>query len=594
MKFKLQLLLLLLPALCQAQRLNAGSGNTAATAQNAYYANYTNIENSGYIATTNMQGFTQFSLNPNFSFVKQLSRGGSACIIKTDSNFRPYKVTEVMRAINLSQGDYLDARGYFDDKKNVYFVAYFSGKIDIAPGTEVKVIQSTYPFPKQDCIVVKYDSAANLKWYRHFNTLSANGDIGADVLKIRKTGDVFIQAGSEQGIKMDSTILIPYSGQYAHILLHLDSLGQFVNYFTVPVRSVPWSAGGFVYFDYGKINVDESGNIYASFVFGQIPGVADGVDLDPGPGVDSLYFPNGSANAQYTNGILKLDSNYNYLGYVYFQGAGATGLSTATILDNKYLMVFGGFVDSVDVNPDVNSTAMFYGCPMDTTVLPNMCGVYSVLDLNLNFITGDYAEYGNKRYAGFPDFMNLYDDQKLERNFAFFFQGGGAVVVKTDTNMVTKSKKIYPNFNLYAKLRQNQKGELVAIGINESFVTSADLDCFTTGVAMVAPYNGANDISFIAIYDSTSYNNNPGVSTHAPLVGGTSIYPTPATHELVVERSAGSPPAAATLYDLWGRVVLATTLTQPRSQIGVGELPNGFYVLRIAGEGRSYKVVVQH
>ena len=86
----------------------------------------------------------------------------------------------------------------------------------------------------------------------------------------------------------------------------------------------------------------------------------------------------------------------------------------------------------------------------------------------------------------------------------------------------------------------------------------------------------------------------PALATHAPLVGSTSIYPTPATHELVVERSAGSPPAAATLYDLWGRVVLATTLTQPRSQLGVGELPSGFYVLRIAGEGRSYKVVVQH
>ena len=86
----------------------------------------------------------------------------------------------------------------------------------------------------------------------------------------------------------------------------------------------------------------------------------------------------------------------------------------------------------------------------------------------------------------------------------------------------------------------------------------------------------------------------PALATHVPLVGGTSIYPTPATHELVVERSAGSPPALATLYDLWGRVVLATTLTQPRSQLGVGELPSGFYVLRIAGEGRSYKVVVQH
>ena len=117
---------------------------------------------------------------------------------------------------------------------------------------------------------------------------------------------------------------------------------------------------------------------------------------------------------------------------------------------------------------------------------------------------------------------------------------------------------------------------------------NCDLDLDTAGVYMVSPYPNCFDCSQVwVIYKDWA------LSTHAPLVGGTSIYPTPATHELVVQRSAGSPPAAATLYDLWGRIVLATTLTQPRSQIGVGELPNGFYVLRIAGEGRSYKVVVQ-
>ncbi len=604
MKFKsyLLLLLLLLPALCQAQRLkyttqrlNAGSGNTAATALNAYYTNCLNIENGGYLTAINAVDFTQFSLDPNFSFIKQLSRGGSACIIKTDSNFRPYKVTEAMRAINLSQGDMLSTNGCFDKQKNVYFQGEFSGKIDIASGTEIKIVQATYPYPKRDGILAKYDSAANLKWHRQMNALSDSGSAGYSLLKVKDNGNLVLLVGGDRGVKMDSIVLAPDTRQYTQLTLELDSSGQVLDYDTM----VDLKHNGFSYFVEGVAEISSHGYSYTSYGFAQVVAPnGQGIDIDPGPGVDSIFAPFGPNGHTIAHGIIKYDANFNYVSSLHMPvfEYGVGGMSS--MIDGKYLLMGAMFCDSLDLDPDPVGQFMVYGNPYGGVLTPNWSVAQWVLDTNFNYVAGSGISFSfpNTKVLFPQQDFNFYDDQVGYRTFNFLVDSVGTIVLKTDTNMRVVSHTLFPV--KYPYLRQNQKGELTTMSGNDALQISlpTDLDCFTTGVAMVAPFGGlwSSPVThFIAIYDSTSYNNNPGVSTHAPLVGGTSIYPTPATHELVVERSAGSPPAAATLYDLWGRVVLATTLTQPRSQIGVGELPNGLYLLRIAGEGRSYKVVVQ-
>ena len=595
------LLLFLFPILCQAQRLkytaqrlNAGNGNTAATTLNSYYANCLNIENGGYIATLNAQGFTQFSLDPNFSFIKQLSRGGSACIIKTDSNFRPYKVTEAMRAINLSQGDMLSTNGCFDKQKNVYFQGEFSGKIDIASGTEIKIVQATYPYPKRDGILAKYNSAANLKWHRQMNALSDSGSAGYTLLKVKDNGNLVLLVGGDRGVKMDSIVLAADTRQYTQLTLELDSLGQVLDYDTM----VNLRYNGYTYFSVSPIGV-LTNHLYAGFGFIQAlaPG-GQGIDLDPGPAVDSIFAPFGPNGYTITGGIIKYDANFNHVAVLHQPTYENGFVASVSMIDDKYLVMGALFSDSIDLDPDPVGQFMVCGNPYGGILTPNWSVAQWVLDTNFNYVAGSGISFSfpNTKVLFPQQDFNFYDDQVGYRTFNFLVDSVGTIVLKTDTNMRVVSHTLFPV--KYPYLRQNQKGELTTMSGNDALQTSlpTDLDCFTTGVAMVAPFGGlwSSPVThFIAIYDSTSYNNNPGVSTHAPLAGGTSIYPTPATHELVVERSAGSPPGAATLYDLWGRVVLATTLTQPRSQLGVGELPSGFYVLRIAGEGRSYKVVVQ-
>jgi hypothetical protein len=295
-----------------AQRTNVGYGNTPSTPLNAHYDNFASIENDGYIATAYSQGYTQFSFVAPFNFIKSLSRGGSAVIAKTDSNFRPYKVTETLRAINLGSGDVLTTNGAFDKNKNVYFYGDFAGDIDIAPGGEIKVVSSTYNFPNKDGIVAKYDSAANLKWCRKFNSLADSGYVAVYPIKAMKNGDIYIAVYGDRGIQMDSSLIISYNFNDIYTIIHLDMLGNLINHFETPMETIMFGGVPYKYYSYRDITITENHTIYASFEFFQsaLP-VGTGIDLDHGIGIDSLYFLPNSPNYSYCAGLVKLDSNFN-------------------------------------------------------------------------------------------------------------------------------------------------------------------------------------------------------------------------------------------------------------------------------------------
>lgn len=84
------------------------------------------------------------------------------------------------------------------------------------------------------------------------------------------------------------------------------------------------------------------------------------------------------------------------------------------------------------------------------------------------------------------------------------------------------------------------------------------------------------------------------VRSVAPEALGFELYPNPAVHTVTLSASA-STTGRYTLHDLTGRTVLQGTAAGPRTEISVGHLPKGMYLLRYETEGEAAvkKLVVE-
>ena len=331
----------------------------------------------------------------------------------------------------------------------------------------------------------------------------------------------------------------------------------------------------------------------------------DTVDFNPDPLQEMYAYSSTNVFGGYPNlsyFITKLDSSGNLLWYRQLEAFNSIDMNNAIDDAQGNIYITGRFSGTVDFDPDTSAS---YALTAPLVTAPGL-------------IVGDIVHYstasfclkldanGNFLWAKIiPTPFQVAEDYKNHNNLFFYNDGNlgirgiqalqlpvgagagpgvaGSFLVKIDPASGTEISRMRMDTTIAQSLYL-PTGKMLMYGYVSQPPAKIDLNLSPNNAVFLPK----KSLEFVACYGTF------GVSTHAPLVAGTSIYPTPATHELVVERSAGSPPALATLYDLWGRVVLATTLMQPRSQLGVGELPSGFYVLRIAGEGRSYKVVVQH
>jgi hypothetical protein len=270
-------------------------------------------------------------------------------------------------------------------------------------------------------------------------------------------------------------------------------------------------------------------------------------------------------------------------------------LTPGYAVDNNKIVLFGAFCDSIDINPSINQTFMIHGNPFGTTSNTNACGAYCVLDSNLNFVNGGAACLANETLNGISTAINFFDDQKDFYSLPFFMKNNHTLVVRTDTNFNIQNIKNYSSGIRY----QNKKGELITFGTNDMFTTDIDIDCFTTDSVIIPAFvSYPGDVTFLAIYDSTSYNNLPPIGTTDPTPtphSNVKVYPNPVRGSINVQFGDGwAGSATIAIYDAMGKKITQQTTQATTTTINISGLAAGIYTIKTQGNNTNttHKLVV--
>ena len=594
MKFQFYSLvfLLLLPAFGVAQNLRtikyatADTGNLATIAEPLHFEQLVMVDSFIYAMGSLDPKLTDFDINP-----QSQSLYSSGFITKYDGYFAKYdqdmnliwkKIHKTSRIANNG----IEVTGYNSVIYHPYDQSFYGicgavGVVDINPSNETTIVNNPPPlfFPNQNnsgLSFAKLDTSAQVLWHKEFNIANVDSTFRTDIkLLPQKNGNVYLlgELAGHGNLVIDSGVSYPKTQAQFRNLPYIANYSPNGNLIWYRVFTGTYWSG-----IYTTATVDFNDNLIMAGIF------IDTINIDTGSGmITKIADDSTGSGARYSNCILKYDTSGQLQYFKTIKAYSYIDITNCITDDANNLYLGCTLRGTVNISTDSSqqylvSAVNQAGNPINSVM---MCAKYDSLgnlswgkvigtsDVSFGKVFG-FSKNNDVMMAG-GTFINL---QQRCLSYAI------VDLDKTTGNEVSRISLDTSASNFVQLPNKN----LLGYGYIGPPACRIEFD-FSPNSFVSVPQKS---LVFVALYGSF------GVSTHAPLVGGTSIYPTPATHELVVERSAARPPALATLYDLWGRVVLATTLTQPCSQLGVGELPSGFYVLRIAGEGRSYKVVVQH
>jgi hypothetical protein len=303
------------------------SGGTVGGTSNNYSSNAVSYSSGGsYYIGGNFSGTTDFDPGPGVSN-ETVSAMSNAYIIKFNSSdqFQWAKVfncptwSTIQRIENASNGSVL-AFGVFRD----------SVDIDPGPGTTYVTVNSS-----QHVFIVSLDSSGTYNWHKVLKNVSTsfNTTSVADV-ELDADGNILC-AGIFRGIvDFDPSVaqqLDTSLGYEDNFLLKLDPSGNYIWHKT-------WGYTG----GYGSSSalalINET--IYYSI------GSNVNIDLDPGSGTDYNSTPgNNSA-------IIKLDETGNYI----FAKIIPIEFVDIAPTPDEHLIVSGGFVDTIDIDPNAGIT----------------------------------------------------------------------------------------------------------------------------------------------------------------------------------------------------------------------------------------------
>jgi hypothetical protein len=108
---------------------------------------------------------------------------------------------------------------------------------------------------------------------------------------------------------------------------------------------------------------------------------------------------------------------------------------------------------------------------------------------------------------------------------------------------------------------------------------------FATPNAWQTSYGGGDFEILYAIYTDNTLS-----TTNSPSTNILQVFPNPAQDVLYIHRSSAPANATYTVRDVSGKVLMQGLLNSTQSQINVGHLPSGMYLLRVTGLG-SHKTV---
>lgn len=229
----------------------------------------------------------------------------------------------------IDQGNAID----LDAAGNVYITGYFEGTADFDPSAGVSNLTSA---GARDIFILKLNSNGDFQWVKQIGgTLLDAGN----AIKIDASGNIYTSGiffGTADLDPSAGTSSASSAGQSDIYILKLDANGDFV-----------WvkSFGGTTYDAINAIDIDGSGNVFATGYYGTT------VDFDPGAGTTS--FTSEGGNDYF---VLKLDANGDF-SWATSHGSASNEEGFDLVVDpsNNVLMT-GYYENTVDFEPGAGIT----------------------------------------------------------------------------------------------------------------------------------------------------------------------------------------------------------------------------------------------
>ena len=215
---------------------------------------------------------------------------------------------------------------------NIYCVGHFNGTVDFDPGPGTQSFTSAGDF---DAFLLKLDANGN---FLRVSLFQGSGAQFGQFLYLDAGGNSYFGGQFRSSFDMDpgpGTDIRSSVGQTDVYVLSLDSSGALRWGQTVGGPNVDFPTG---------ITGDSLGNLYLTL------SLSAGVDVDPGPGVDTL----GGAPRGVTLWHLDANGQYQWAKRIHGNGSNWYGfIPAADPFGNIYLL--GAFSDSLDLDPGPDS-----------------------------------------------------------------------------------------------------------------------------------------------------------------------------------------------------------------------------------------------
>jgi gliding motility-associated-like protein len=246
-----------------------------------------------------------------------------------------------------------------DKDGNVLITGYFLNTGDFDPGLGVFPLVSAGSW---DTFIVKLDPDGNLLWAKRYGGTPTTGDISS-VIRTDASGNVYVGGSFTGTVDMDpgtGFANVTSAGNTDGVILKLDPNGNYIS--STILRGASFDS-------FSDIELDASGNLYATGYFGQ------NTDFDPGTGI-----VNETGGADQHAFALKLNSSGGYVWHKVFIESGTQQTGEAVDLDSNGNVIVGGrFRGTIDFDP---------GSGTDQHAAVDNDGFAIKLDPNGNFIWG--------------------------------------------------------------------------------------------------------------------------------------------------------------------------------------------------------------
>ena len=440
-----------------------------------------------------------------------------------------------------------------DDAGNIYISGYFNGVIDLDPGSGTAIKNSK---GESDVFAIKLDNSGAFIWGYNFG--GSGKDNGRNIVvnsaqEVYTTGWFYDTVDFDPGVNYEDRISKGVSDLY---VLKIKSNGEFgwVNIISGKKDVFPLNIG-----------IDPDENIYTTGAF------YDTVDFNPGTGVDIKI----SLNLRDAF-VQKIDADGAYLWTSTFGGL-SHARGWALGFDNTGNVYAGGeFADTADFDPGSGVFNLISNGASDVYILKLNSSGNLVWARGFGSSKSDYAfaidvdayenVYTGGRFQDTADFDPGLDTFILENN------GADAFIQKLNSvgDFEWAVKLSGDGLTNLASLQLDSVGNIFSCG---HFLLSTDFD--TSSDTLLLTSKGGFDFFIHKMKTDIPV----GISEFS--FTKVLVYPNPSTGSYMVELPEGQTQAQLRVLDTSGKLIYQRELNQTITQIEMGDLPSGMYLINI-------------